>query len=78
MFLIPDACESQPYVLQLPDKGSFVDISFLKENSSQSSNFCLKWSFLSYNKMAKRNFQKFKPKLAYYVFHSRWWLDDVV
>lgn len=42
MFLIPDACESQPYVLQLPDKGSFVDISFLKENSSQSSNFCLK------------------------------------
>ena len=47
IFLIPDVRNRQPYVLQLPGKGSFADISFLNCNGVQSSNLCLKWSFLS-------------------------------
>ena len=42
IFLIPDVRNRQPYVLQLPGKGSFADISFLNCNGVQSSNSCLK------------------------------------
>ena len=47
IFLIPDVRKRQAYVLQLPGKGSFADISFLNWNVVQSSNSCLKWSLLS-------------------------------